>query len=142
MAATAKEVTSPIIVRKKVYHNPEAGLHTATITGVTDLGVVESDLGGSHTKVAIKFRIDDEKAPDGSELVVYRRFNTDSMSPKAHLSIFLTTLGFQYDEFDMTELIGLQLNIIIVLNESKGSTYANVDSYSRMRKTTHAVEQF
>ena len=141
MTQTATKVQAPVVIEAKVYELPEVGLHVATILSVEDLGMVKSELYGEQRKVRITaIRIEDENGADGSPMLVFETF-TASFGKKARLGMRLRSLGVNTDQpsLDISEIAGMRINVNIVHNKNGDRTYANVDSASRIRKSSVAA---
>jgi hypothetical protein len=140
MTQTATKVQAPVVIEAKVYELPEVGLHVATILSVEDLGMVKSELYGEQRKVRITYRIEDENGADGTPMLVFETF-TASFGKKARLGMRLRSLGVNTDQpsLDISEIAGMRINVNIVHNKNGDRTYANVDSASRIRKSSVAA---
>jgi hypothetical protein len=132
---TATEVQKSIVVEPKVYELPSAELHTALITKVEDLGIVESELYGNQHKVKIHYKITDEKSSKGEDLFVFETCSV-SLGEKARLGKRLRALGVDTDgKVDLAEIVGFQVNAGVIHNKKGEKTYANIDFVSRIKGT-------
>jgi hypothetical protein len=140
MTQTATKVQGPVVIEAKVYELPEPGLHVATIVSVEDLGMVKSELYGEQRKVRITYKIEDENGADGLPMLVFETY-TASFGKKARLGMRLRSLGVNTDQpaLDISEIVGMRINVNIVHNKSGDRTYANVDSVARIRKSSIAT---
>lgn len=129
----ATEVQSSIIIEPKQYELPSAELHTAILTRVEDLGLVESELYGAQEKIKIHFKITDEKDSKGNDLFVFQTC-TKSLGEKARLGKLLRSLGINTDgPIDLVELINMPVNVGIIHNKKGAKTYANIDFVARIK---------
>lgn len=142
MTPTATQVQKPVVIEAKVYELPEPGLHTATIQAVDDLGMVRSEVYNKEIrKVKITYLITDEKAKDGSDLLVFENMSA-SFGQKARLGLRLRSLGIDtsVSKLDIGELVGMKINANIIHNKVGDKTYANIDSTSRTRRSVAAQQ--
>ena len=129
-----KEIRKPLIAKVKSFEKPTEDLHLAEIKEVKDQGIVKSELYGDQPKVRISFLILDQKSSKGEDILVFSTF-TNTLGKKSRLSAFLRQLGIKTDgDVDLYELEGMKVNVNIIYNVSGGTTYANVESVSRVRK--------
>jgi hypothetical protein len=142
MTQTATKVSEPVIIEAKVYELPEAGLHTAVITDVTDLGLVKNEIYGTEKRrIRITYTITDEKGKDGTDMKVFESAAA-SFGPKSRLGARLRGLGIKTDDvqkINLSELIDMEVNVNIVHNKVNDRTYANIDSAARPRRARSLV---
>jgi hypothetical protein len=109
------------------YKDLEEGLHSAVVVDVVDRGQVETQFGVREI-VQIIFALD-QNGKDGRPLLVARNFNK-SLHPKSSLSNAIRQLEGRDPgtSCDLERLIGRNATLNIVLNESGGRTYPNIDA--------------
>jgi hypothetical protein len=104
------------------------GVHAAVLADIVDLGMVTTAFGEKH-KVQFLW-MTDEADEDGRTKYVFQRF-TASLHEKATLrkavkQILGRDLTADEKNYDIEQLIGSQVRLIIQHNESNGKIYANV----------------
>jgi hypothetical protein len=122
-----------IVVKDKVYELADEGVHSAVISEVKDLGLVETTFG---TKDRVQFTLEvlDQKDTEGEPIKVFVRANK-SLHHKSTLGNMLNQLSVPVNgEFDLEDLVGMKVQVVIQHNENQGKTYANVTSFLKGKK--------
>ena len=113
-----------------------AGVKAAVCVDVEDLGWIEEEYNGQKNvrhKVLIYFQIKDIEPNSGKPFLVVKRY-TASLHEKANLRKDIETwfgrdlTPEEIGEFDLEELIGDNCQLVIAHRESKGKTYANIQT--------------
>jgi uncharacterized protein YwgA len=108
-----------ILVRQKEFDLPVEGLHTAVISRIEDLGIVET-ANGKRDKAHIFFMILDQKVKHNSDAEVFMTINK-VLDGKNNISKLLKTLKISHgEEFDLLELVGRQCCVVIQHNKMDG----------------------
>ena len=123
----------PLVVKytKKQYEIPDEGIVNGTLAEVKDLGEMPTAFG-SKDKILWVWETD-QIGRNGKPMKVFQRF-TKSLHPKALLYKALRSITGEEpgEEFDLSSLIGTQVQLVIQHNEGEdGITYANVASIFR-----------
>jgi hypothetical protein len=105
------------------------GLHNMTITGVEDLGMRPKQKGGEGRKVAIIFRMDDQKDESGTPVEIRDEYFLN-LSPAAKLGTLIRDIGFTpaSKTFNLDELIGEPIQGVVEhrIDPITEHKYANV----------------
>ena len=129
----------PIPVSGKTESNftpAPAGVKAAVCVDVWDLGWVEVEFHGEKSmkrKVDIFFQIRDIEPKSEKPFLVMKRY-TASLHEKATLRKDIETwrgrdlTPEEIEEFDLEDLIGDNCQLVIAHRESKGKTYANIQT--------------
>jgi len=126
--------------RSKGLRTSWSWLHVATILSVEDLGMVKSELYGEQRKVRITYRIEDENGADGTPMLVFETFTASfGKKPDLEWDCVHSVLIPDQPSLDISEIAGMRINVNIVHNKNGDRTYANVDSASRIRKSSVAA---
>ena len=132
-------MATPLVIKDKVYETATEGLHNATITKVEDLGLQETTYG-TKDRARIVFRMDDQKDKEGLPVEVWMPV-TKSLHSKSSLGKFLAALKIQAQgQFDLNDIVGLQLQVVIVQKEVEGKLYANIATVIPLKKNVVATE--
>ena len=132
-------MATPLVIKDKVYETATEGLHNATITKVEDLGLQETTYG-TKDRARIVFRMDDQKDKEGFPVEVWMPV-TKSLHSKSSLGKFLAALKIQAQgQFDLNDIVGLQLQVVIVQKEVEGKLYANIATVIPLKKNVVATE--
>ena len=124
-----------MIIKKTVYEKLTEGLHNVTVTGVEDLGQVETK-NGLKMKLKITFTASDQKDKEGKNVTISMWLN-QSLGAKSTLGKLINQLGFTIvgNQFDVDELLGTKCQIVVEHQEKEGEVYANVASIIKTKKT-------
>ena len=129
-----------LVIKDKVYEVATEGLHNAKITRIEDLGLVETNFG-TKDKVRIVFTMQDQKDKEGALVETWGQY-TKSLHSKSSLGKFLQALKINAQgSFDLNDIVGLSLQVVIVHKESEGKTYANIATVIPTRAKGTPVNQ-
>lgn len=122
-----------IVIKDRVFETANEGLHNAKIARIEDLGLVEGNYG-TKDKVRIVLEMVDQKDKEGKFVEVWMSA-TKSLHEKSTLGKFLNSLKINAKgEFDLNNIVGLKLQVVISHTEKEGRTYANVATVIPIRK--------
>lgn len=122
-----------LVIKDRVFEVANEGLHNAQITRVEDLGVVDTNFGAKD-KVRIVFAMLDQKDAEGKPVEVWMSA-TKSLHAKSTLGKFLASMKISaVGEFDLNDIVGKKLQVVIVQKESEGKTFANIATVIAPRK--------
>jgi len=129
-----KEKKMVLIVTNLKREIPDEGTHRATLIEITDLGSVQTKYGMKE-KVLFTFEVEQADG-EGKKRRAFKRFSK-TLHPKGGLrkAIRAITGEDPGDEFDLAQLIGRTVQILIEHQVSEGSTYANITAIVRMKST-------
>lgn len=106
-----------ILVKQKEFDLPEEGLHTAVISRIEDLGIVET-ANGKRDRARIFFLILDQKVKNNAEVFLSVNKVLDG---KNNISKLLNALKISHgEEFDLLELVGAQCCVVLQHNKMDG----------------------
>lgn len=127
-----------LVIKDKVFEVATEGLHNAKIVRVEDLGLVEGNFG-TKDKVRIVFEMVDQKDKEGKFVEVWMSA-TKSLHEKSTLGKFLNSLKISAKgEFDLNNIVGKKLQVVISHNEKEGRTYANIATVIPVRQAGQAA---
>jgi hypothetical protein len=119
-----------ILVKQKKCELPVEGLHTAVISRIEDLGIVET-AGGKKYKARIFFTVLDQRVKHNSDAEVFMSINK-VLDGKGNLSKLLKSLKISdATEFDLLELVGIQCLVLI--------RHEKMDGHAEGRATIAAI---
>ena len=101
-----------IVVKQKGFELPTEGLHTAVISRIEDLGIVET-ANGKRNKACIFFTVLNRNLKRNSDVEAFLSVNK-VLDGKGNLSKLLKSLKISYaKEFDLSELVGVRCCVLI-----------------------------
>jgi hypothetical protein len=128
-----------LVIKDRVYEAASEGLHNATVTKVEDLGLQETTYG-TKDRARIVFTMDDQKDKEGQPVEVWMPV-TKSLHSKSSLGKFLAAVKISTKgEFDLNEIVGLKLQVVITQKDVEGKIYANIATVIPLKGKTVTTE--
>ena len=117
---------------RREFELPDEGAHRATIVETKDLGSVQTKFG-TKEMVLLVFEVEQTDS-EGNRRRAFKRYSR-TLHPKGALRKAIRSIIGEDpgDEYDLKQLEGRQVNIVIEYEHSGDSTFANVVAISRVK---------
>lgn len=115
------------MTRAPEYEPPSSGLHTATLTKITDLGLQHTQFG-EKPQVRLRFDVD-EKDSHGQPKYLTKTF-TNSLHEKSNFVHFFTEIGHPLsgDDVETDDLLGVRFALKLKLVKVDGKPRVRIES--------------
>jgi hypothetical protein len=115
------------MIKPAAYEPPTTGLHVATLTKITDLGVQKTRFG-EKSQVRLRFDVE-EKDSHGAAKFVTKTF-TNSLHEKSNFVRFFAEIGkpLNGDDIETDELLGIRFVLKLKQVRADGKPRVRIES--------------